>query len=262
MSALAQTAARLRPRGISPSLPRRWRRWALAALAVLLALAAAYQFWFRDSGLVAVDKVRVTGVPEGAPGARQLTRALRRAGRQMTTLDVQDGVLERAVQPFGLVRAVRAEASFPDTLEVRVSMRRPAAVIGSGDAAAVVAADGTIIRSMSGEGLDLPRLPLPRVPARPRLRGGALRQAAVLGAAPAPLQPFLDRSTVGESGVDVELRNGIELRFGSARQLARKWRAAAAVLSDPGLTALDYVDLATPERPAVGGAGHLLAAVP
>ena len=45
------------------------------------------------------------------------------------------------------------------------------------------------------------------------------------------------------------LRSGIELRFGDASQAATKWKAAAAVLADPSITALDYVDLHAP-RPA------------
>ena len=83
-------------------------------------------------------------------------------------------------------------------------------------------------------------------------------QARVLGAAPATLRPYIERSYYGESGVDVELRSGIELRFGDASQVAAKWKAAAAVLADPSITALDYVDLHAPGRPAVYGSGHTL----
>ena len=74
-----------------------------------------------------------------------------------------------------------------------------------------------------------------------------LEQAQVLGAAPPALRPYVEGSYYGESGVDVELTSGIELRFGDASQAARKWRAAAAVLADPSITALDYVDLHAPE---------------
>ena len=73
-----------------------------------------------------------------------------------------------------------------------------------------------------------------------------LEQARVLGAAPAALRPYLASSYYGESGVDVELTSGIELRFGEPRRAARKWKAAAAVLADPSITALDYVDLHAP----------------
>ena len=59
----------------------------------------------------------------------------------------------------------------------------------------------------------------------------------MLGAAPAPLRPCIEGSCYGESGVDVELRSGIELRFGDASRAAEKWRSAVAVLADPSITA-------------------------
>ena len=54
------------------------------------------------------------------------------------------------------------------------------------------------------------------------------------------------------------LRSGIELRFGDASQAGAKWKAAAAVLADPSITTLDYVNLFVPGRPSVGGSGHTL----
>ena len=89
-----------------------------------------------------------------------------------------------------------------------------------------------------------------------------LQQARVLGAAPPALRPYLEGSLYGESGVDVELRSGIELRFGDASRVHEKWQAAAAVLANPSVTALDYVDLHVPGHPAVGGSGHALPAAP
>jgi hypothetical protein len=83
-----------------------------------------------------------------------------------------------------------------------------------------------------------------------------------LGAAPEALRPYVARSYYGESGVDVELTTGIELRFGDAAKAKRKWAAAAAVLADPSITALTYVDLHSPSRPSFGGSEHELPAVP
>ena len=73
----------------------------------------------------------------------------------------------------------------------------------------------------------------------------------VLAAVPDALRPYVEGSYYGESGVDVELTTGIELRFGDASQARRKWRAAAAILADPSVTALDYVNVrrAEPARP-------------
>ncbi|HEY5053388.1 MAG TPA: hypothetical protein VII45_08260, partial [Solirubrobacterales bacterium] len=88
------------------------------------------------------------------------------------------------------------------------------------------------------------------------------QQALILGATPAALRKYVESSYYGESGVDVKLKAGVELRFGDASQAARKWRAAAAVLADPSVTALDYVDLHAPSRPAIWGSGHTLPTAP
>jgi hypothetical protein len=140
---------------------------------------------------------------------------------------------------------------------------RPVALIGTGSSAVAVAADGTILVGLPPpEEGSLPKLPLETPPKSPRLQGPALEQARVLGATPPALRPYVEDSYFGESGVDVNLSSGIELRFGGSAQAARKWRAAAAVLADPSVTALDYVDLHVPGRPAPGGSGHTLPSIP
>lgn len=149
------------------------------------------------------------------------------------------------------------------TASPRVIVPRLAATIGSGSDAIGVTDSGALVRWLPlPEEPPLPRLPLSEPPGSGRLRGPALEQVRVLAAAPGPLRPYLEGSYYGESGVDVNLVSGIELRFGDASQVARKWRAAAAVLADPEVTALDYVDLRAPSRPSFGGAGHELAPLP
>jgi Cell division protein FtsQ len=140
-----------------------------------------------------------------------------------------------------------------------VAFPQATATLGSGEEAIAVSADGTIVPWLPlPEEAELPELPLSEPPQGGRLAGPVLEQARVLGAAPAALRPYLARSYYGESGVNVETTAGIELRFGDASQAARKWEAGAAVLADPAIEALDYVDLHAPARPAVGGSGHTL----
>lgn len=109
---------------------------------------------------------------------------------------------------------------------------------------------------------ELPELPPVEPPKSGRLGGPMLEQARVLGAAPTAFRPYLARSFYGESGIDVETTSGIELRFGDASQAARKWKAAAAVLADPEIEALDYVNVIAPSRPSKGGSGHTLPPLP
>lgn len=139
----------------------------------------------------------------------------------------------------------------------------PVAVIGSGEEAVAVAEDGTVLVGWPApEDGSLPQLPLEAPPQGPRLQGPALEQVRVLAAAPPVLVPYVEGTYFGESGVDVNLTSGIELRFGSSVDAARKWRAAAAVLANPELTSADYVDLHAPGHPAVHGSGHTLPPIP
>jgi hypothetical protein len=147
---------------------------------------------------------------------------------------------------------IRDEVATP-----RIDFPEATATLGSGEEAIAVSADGEVVPWLPlPEGAELPELPLTEPPKSGRLAGPMLEQARVLGAAPRALRPYLARSYYGESGVDVELTTGIELRFGDASQVSRKWKAAAAVLADPSIEALDYVDLHAPARPAIGGSGH------
>jgi cell division septal protein FtsQ len=145
------------------------------------------------------------------------------------------------------------------TAEPHVVVPRAVATIGSGSEAIPVGPDGQVLVWLPlAEDARLPTLPLSEPPQGDRLAGPALQQVRVLAAAPAGLRPYVAGSYFGESGVDVELTTGIELRFGDASRAVQKWKAAAAVLADPSVTELGYVDLHAPGRPAVGGSGHTL----
>lgn len=170
----------------------------------------------------------------------------------------------RRLLAAAVIAAVAAIAAYwflvrDETVEATVEVPRLAARIGEGEGAVLVSSDGEVIRwGYRPTHLHLPALPLSEPPKSGRLRGPALEQARVLGAVPPALRRFLAASRYGESGVDVELDSGIELRFGDSSQAERKWRAAAAILADPSVTTLSYVDLYAPSRPSVGGEGHAL----
>jgi len=158
-----------------------------------------------------------------------------------------------------VVLAVYWFALRQETAEPRVLVPRLAATIGEGEDAIGVAADGALVRWLPlPEEPPLPQLPLEESPKGGRVKGPVLEQVRVLAAVPDPLRLYVESSYYGESGVDVNLTTGIELRFGDASQAARKWRAAAAVLADPSVTALDYVDLHVPGRPSYEGSEHEL----
>jgi len=150
-----------------------------------------------------------------------------------------------------------------ETVTPHLVSSRPVAAIGEGEGAVAVAEDGTILAWFPpGDEANLPVLPIGSAPKGPRVQGPVLEQVRVLAAAPGALRPYVAATRFGESGVDVELTSGIELRFGSAGQAERKWRAVAAVLADPTLTAVDYVNVLAPSKPSTGGSGHALPPLP
>lgn len=235
------------------------RRRFVVLLLLGAGLFALYTFWFRDSSLVAVKTVGVKGAGVGAD-AKRLKRELTAAAEKMTTLNVSQASLIAAARPFPLVSEVKADPTFPSSLTIEVVERRPIALIGPGPVA--VAGDGRILRGVPAQGLPLPSLPLASTPKGSWVRGPVGEQARMLGAAPPPLLRYIDHSFRGPSGIGVELDGGVDLLFSTAHRAAQKWRAAAAVLTDPELGPLDYVDLTVPRRPAVGGVGYVPPPIP
>jgi cell division protein FtsQ len=241
-----------RPRLRLPALAPRTRRRLLALAALCLALAAGYQFWFRDSGLVAIDNVRVSGLT--TDDAPRIRAALTSAARSMTTLHVDRERLERAVEAFSVVRGLELRSDFPHALRIRVLEHHPAAIAVTDGGRVPVAGDGTVLRALPVEGR------LPTIKADGTVRGERLEDPAALagvrvaGAAPAPLGRRLERvERRREEGLVVLLRDGPELIFGTATRVRAKWMAAARVLSDKAAAGASYIDLRLPGRPAAGG---------
>lgn len=216
------------------------------------ALAITYFAWFRHSSFVAVENVKVEGVTSA--DRDQVTAALTGAAKGMSTLDVDAGKLAGAVSGFPTVASVTADASFPHGLTVHVTERNPVLVASDGDRQVPVAADGSLLPGVDAQGANLPVLKVDQIPSAGRLGGEALDEAHVVSAAPKPLAPLIDGiTTTHSSGVVITLHGGIALRFGSAAKSTQKWAAAAAVLADPKVTTLGYVDVRVPSRPAIGG---------
>jgi cell division protein FtsQ len=235
-----------------PRLSSRLRRRLAALVAVCLLVAAIYQFWFRDSWLVAVDGVTVSGLTtQDAPRVRA---ALTTAARSMTTLHVDREELARAVEAYPVVRGLELSPDFPHTLRIRVIEHHPAAIAVTDGGRVAVAGDGTVLRDLPVEGR------LPTIRAEGTIRGErledhvALTAARLAGAAPAPLRGRLETVRVRkEQGLMVLLREGPELIFGDATRIRAKWTAAARVLADKAAAGASYIDLRLPGRPAAGG---------
>jgi cell division protein FtsQ len=216
------------------------------------ALAIGYFTWFRHSSFVAIQEIKVEGVRTA--DRDKVTAALTDAASGMTTLDVDAGELAGAVSEVPTVASVSADANFPHGLTVHVTERNPVLIATDGSRRVAVTGGGSLLPGVETGDLDVPALHVDDLPKSGRLGGEALEESHVIAAAPPALRPLVEgASTRDDDGIVVALRGGIDLRFGAASKGRAKWAAAAAVLADPHVTTLEYVDVRVPSRPAIGG---------
>ena len=228
------------------------RRAMIAATAVAV-LAPAGWLALRDSSLVAVRTVRIVGVR--GDQAAVIRSALTDAARGMTTMDVDTGRLRAAIAPYTAVASLSVSTSFPHAMTITVRQRLPVAVLTAAGTRVAVAGDGTLLRSVRAPD-DVPALPVATLPAAARVVAPAVGgELAVLDAAPLALLHRVHRIGRGRRGLEVDLRRGPILYFGTPAQAGAKWAAAVRVLADADAAGASYVDLRLPFRPAAGGLG-------
>jgi len=249
--------ARGLPRGRRASLPRprlslrsRFVRRLLIVAVLLGALLFGAWLWVRDSSLVAVTKVTVTGAT--GPDAGAIRGALVGAARSMTTLDVNMSRLRSAVSPFPVVSEVRVTTQFPHGMRIRVIERPPVAMVSVAGKNIAVAGDGTLLHDMAVSA-PLPLIPLTVPPGGPRLTGPALQSARLLAAAPDQLIPKIAQiTTEAGHGLVAQIRGGPKIYFGNNSSARAKWLAASAVLADNRSAGASYIDVTDPVRAAAG----------
>lgn len=230
-----------------------WRP--LAAVAAVALVLGTGWLWFRDSSFVAVDRVEVIGLSSSeAEGVRS---ALEAAAREMTTLHVSEEDLLAAVEHYPSVADLRVQADFPHDLVVEVTEREPIAQVDLAGDVVAVGAGGRLMRGVE-PARKLPVLHATRLAPGDRLTDpDALEAVSVLAAAPAPLRERV--KTVlwsANKGLQLDLRKGPDLYFGSAERPEAKWMATARVLAEPSSVGAVYLDVRVPERVAAGGLGE------
>lgn len=212
--------------------------------------------WLRDSSLVAVTDVEVAGVTSG--DRAQIVAEITQVAEGQTTLNADPARIESVAAQFPTVKSVSVDPNFPHGMRIEVTERPPALLVKAGGHELPAAADGTLLAGVPvGDDEGLPSLELKQLPGGTALEGEPLQQALVLGAAPEPLRPLIEQIDYGDDyGAEVTLRGGIPVRFGSGSAAAEKWASAAAVLANPKLDSLTYVDVRVPDRPVAGGAAQ------
>jgi cell division septal protein FtsQ len=226
---------------------------AAGAVALLAGLWVAWG-WFRDSSLVRVRHVEITGV-SNSPDAQAIKRGLEQAASRMTTLDVDAGKLDHAVSAYPIVRAVSVSGDFPSTVQIKVHEYAAVAALTSPDGREVpVAFDGTLLPRLARA--KLPAVAVSNPPTRDGFETARVRTLVrVLAGAPAPLRPELARAYVDPQGqqILVAMRNGPTLEFGAGTRIAAKWASATRVLAAPTSIGASEIDVRLPERPAARG---------
>jgi cell division protein FtsQ len=210
--------------------------------------------WFRDSSLVKVRHVEITGV-SNSPDAEAVKRELKQAALAMTTLHVDDRKLQHAVSAYPIVRAVSAAGNFPSSIQIKVHEYTPVAALTAPDGRSVpVAFDGTLLPRLAKE--KLPAVAVSAMPAHDGFESTRVRTlVTALAGAPEPLRSQLDNAHLSSTGqgILVAMRDGPTLELGTSARLAAKWASATRVLAAPSSTGASEIDVRLPERPAARG---------
>jgi cell division protein FtsQ len=219
-------------------------------LAVLVVLAGGW-LWFRNSSLVSVRHVTITG--ESGPDAAQIRTALISAAHTMSTLNVRMNRLDNAVAPYPIVKDLAVTTQFPHAMRIRVIEQLAVGTVQAGGHKTAVAGDGTLLHDVVVSP-SLPVIPLRVPPGGARVSDpNAIAAVRLLAAAPDQLRAKLSEvTTVASHGLVAQVRGGPSLYFGDGTELAAKWLAASEVLADPGSAGASYIDVTFPDRPAAG----------
>ena len=229
---------------------------ALVAAGAVLAVVLVWLgwTWFRDSSIVRVRHVQISGVASG-PDAAAIRAELRQAAGEMTTLHVRAG--QARARGFRILdRALgEGERQVPEHPADRGARARPRRALEGARRQR---------RARRRRQELLPHVPKGKLPAvgvatspthdgfaTPRVR----TLVRVVAGAPAQLRPQVARAYLGKDGILVGMRDGTTLELGTPARLPAKWAAATRVLAAPSASGADTIDVRLPERPAARGFG-------
>jgi cell division protein FtsQ len=248
-----------RRRAIIVERVRRRRHVLLVAVAAVAVAVGLYQL--ARSPLFGLTEVRVEGAG-GSMRATVLAAAGLRPGEPYLAID--PAAVRRRVEALPRVASARVLRSYPSSLRIVVSERTPTAVVSSGGAYWLVAADGIVLARLAerpaGAQAALPYVA--GVPLPPGVRPGARLPAgnplANALTALGRMDPSLRRQVVAVTAGSVDslelgLRDGAKVLYGVAERQAAK--DAAVLLIQRKLRAegkrVVRIDVRSPSTPMV-----------
>ncbi len=221
---------------------RRWLAWRVV-LGGVLALAAivlgVWVVWF--SSVLGVTGVEVEGTSVLTSEEVRAAAAVE-SGQPLARLDM-DAIAER-VEALAPVKSVDVSRQWPDKVRVTVVERTTVAVMQVGQRFRGMDETGTVFRNY-------PKLPdgVPLIRASGELTAEIRTEgAAVVGALPrriAKLVEYVDLRTVDQ--IDLRLRDGRTVVWGSAEESDRKAEVVAILLEQDGTA----YDVTVPGRPTI-----------
>ena len=212
---------------------RRRRRWrmALGVVAVVLAVVAVWLVWF--SSVLAVKVVRVVGA-DGPQGNAVLSAARVPLGIPIARVDA-DGA-QASVLTLPWVSSAEIRRGWPNEIVIAVTSRTPIAVDAKSNRA--VDTEGVVFDAAG---------PLPKQLPKVDATGVGLTSAmGVLASLPPDLGVKVAAlSATTRDDVDLVLRSGVKVHWGSADQGEFKVRVLRALLRQKK----DVYDVTAPELP-------------
>ena len=193
----------------------------LAGVVVAACALTGGWFWLRDSDLVRVQDVFVTGLT--SQEEPQIREALKNAALDMTTLHVREDQLRAAVAQYPSIAGLETDAKLPHKLSIVVRERAAVAAIESGGSRVAASGDGRVLRGMKSGGL--PTLHVKSAPAGERVTDrrvlGALerRRRRAAAAAPPDRASLVERARADARSAQ-RSRPRLRLRLGRPSEVA------------------------------------------
>jgi cell division protein FtsQ len=222
----------------------------LVDVGLVLAVAAGFLLALRTP-LLDVDDVVVGGNEHTSAEAVVAAAGIQR-GDQLVDLDLR--AAGEAVAALPWVREATLHRGIDGRIDVQVEERTPVAVLGVGEAARLVDAEGRVLGPAFGEPAAASLVTIEGI-------GDGAEPGSFLGpdaadalAVAANLGGALDlglRLVVEDGNLAGVVDPGIEVRFGDASQLEAKVRSLRTVLDQVDLTCAGRIDLRSPGSPVL-----------
>jgi cell division protein FtsQ len=222
----------------------------LVDVGLLLAVVAGFAVALR-SPLLDVDAVEVQGAEHTGPDA-VLDQAGIALGEQLMDVDLRAAGERVAELPW--VDDVHLHRGLDGTVEVALTERIPVALVGEGESAVLVDAEGRAV-ALGSDAPDLAaqvvRFDVPDTVLQPgdHLPAGATE--ALTLASRLAATPGLGMDLVLGDEVVGRLASGIEVRFGAATQVDAKVRSLRTVLDQVDLACAAMIDVRAPGSPVL-----------